>query len=59
MDANTALAILKPLNLSQKDKRELCALLAGNRIKETKNKKVLTVAQAKADFKARLKNMVG
>lgn len=57
MDAKTAYAILQPLNLSKKDKRELCALLLGERIQETKREKVLTVAEAKTDFKMRLKQI--
>lgn len=58
MNAKTAFEILKPLNLSGKDKKDLIKLLSGEKMGLKKNK-VLTVASAKADFKNRLQNMVG
>lgn len=58
MDVRTAHNVIKQLNLSKGQERELAAMLLGKPV-VPKRQRVITVAAAKADFKNRLKKMVG
>lgn len=55
MDAKTAYEVLKPLNLSEKEKKELCRLLMGEKPRKRPVKKpVIDPEWALADFNKKL-----